>query len=140
MSILSIRKLSENWRRLQQWFGMIIDMHWFGMLSEDAELMMMGSRTSRMVPDGLPKIPKPSRIKPSASKFLKFKIWMPKLFWSRFGPKCREGFQKCSGRTQKGFRTSRRHAETSRFCEFRFREPFGGLVDGMSKRHVVDVK
>jgi len=24
-----------------------------------------------------------------------FKIWMPKYFWSRFGPKCREGFKKC---------------------------------------------
>ena len=40
--------------------------------SEDAELMEMGSRTSRIVPDGLPRIPKPSRIKPSASKLYNF--------------------------------------------------------------------
>ena len=62
---------------------------------------------------------------------------MPKSFGSRFGPKCREGFQRCYGMTRKGFRTSRRHTETSRFCEFRFREPFEGLVDGRSNIHGV---
>ena len=39
--------------------------------------------------------------------------------------------------TRKGFRTSRRHTETSRFCEFRFREPFEGLVDDRSNIHGV---
>lgn len=41
-------------------------------LSEDAQLMAMGSRTFRMVADGLPKISKPSRIKHSAPKFKNF--------------------------------------------------------------------
>ena len=53
-------------------------------LSEDAELMVMGSRTSRMVPDGLP-------------NFKTFKILMPKLFRSRFGRRAEEGH----GRTRK---------------------------------------
>ena len=48
-------------------------------LSEYAELMSMGSRTSRMVPDGLSKIPKRARIKRSASK-LKKKIGCRSFF------------------------------------------------------------
>jgi len=113
MSMLSYRKLSANWRRLQQRFGMMIDI----------AFMRKAFRRCRVNCDWLMKIPKPSRYNHS-------KTWMPKFFRIRFGPKCSEGLQTCKWRTRNGFRTSQRHAETFRFCEFRFLEPSGGLMDG----------
>ena len=66
--------------------------------------MTMGSRTLRMVPDGLPKIPKPSR-SAEVSKSVK------------------EGHGRVS--------EHREHMpKNPDFCEFRFREPFGGLKSG----------
>ena len=76
----------------------------------------MGSRTSRMVPDGLPKIPKPSR--PSA------------FFYSDLA----RSAEKVSRSVKEGHGRVSEHREhmpkNPDFCEFRFREPFGGLKSG----------
>ena len=72
-----------------------------------------------MVPDGLSKIPKPSRIKASESKFenLEFRfLFIP--IW----PEVPRRFPEVLRKDMEGFQA----------CKFRFREPFGGLVDGRS--------
>jgi len=46
---------------------------------EDAELMAMSSWTSRVVPDGLPKIPKPSELNLRRPNFKSFSLFDPEL-------------------------------------------------------------